>query len=90
MVRSAFDLRTSFGATHFPGVGVLTLGDTMVLRVVATKDMIGSAVAVSWLILWLGGGWRAEPSWIDRLGRLLGVFWIVFGVALWIDYIVRR
>jgi len=90
LVRSFFDLLTYLGMTAFPDVGVLTPGDVLVLRVVAMKDMIGSAVAVSWLILWLGGWWRAEPSWIDRLGRLLGVFWVVFGVALWADYIVRR
>lgn len=90
LVRSVFDLRTSLGSTHFPGVGVLTPGDALVLRVVATKDMIGSAIALSWLILWLGGGWRVEPTRLDRIGRLLGTFWVVFGVALWTDFIIRR
>ncbi len=88
-VRSVFDMRTWLAYTHYPHVGVLSLGDILVLRVVSMKDFIGSAVAVTWLLLWLGGGWRAESGWIDRLGRLLGVSWIAFGVALWIDYIVR-
>jgi hypothetical protein len=33
-------------------------------------------VAGSWLALWLSGRWSAVPSWIDRTGRLLGVYWI--------------
>ncbi len=90
LVRSASDLRTLLTHTHFPTVGFLSPGDIFVLRVVGMKDFIGSGVAVTWLLLWLGGGWRAEPTWIDRLGRLLGVFWVAFGVALWVDFIVRR
>jgi hypothetical protein len=37
----------------------------------------GSAVAAVWLVAALGGRWRAERSWLDRSGRVLGVFWIV-------------
>jgi hypothetical protein len=90
LVRSFFDRHIWLRTTHFPDVGMLSPGDILVLRAVAMKDFIGPAVAVIWLLLWLGGGWHAESAWIDRLGRLLGVFWIVFGIALWIDYIVRR
>lgn len=90
LVRSAFDLRTSLAHTHFPNVGVLGPSDILVLRLVAMKDFIGAGVAVTWLVLWLGGGWHAESAWIDRLGRFLGVFWIALGVALWVDHIVRR
>ena len=25
----------------------------------------------------VAGRWRAEPSWVDRLGRALGVFWVL-------------
>jgi hypothetical protein len=90
LVRSAFDLRTSLRNTYFSNVGALSPGYIFVLRVVAMKDFMGPAVAVTWFLLWLGRGWRAEPGWIDRLGRLLGVFWVAFGVAFWVDYIVRR
>ncbi|MDB5352456.1 MAG: hypothetical protein JWN86_3703 [Planctomycetota bacterium] len=38
---------------------------------------IGLAVALAWTLLFLSGGWRAEPSWIDRLGRGLGAMWIL-------------
>ncbi len=41
-----------------------------------TLAMIGVAVAASWLLLAASGRWRAEPSWIDRAGRALGVYWI--------------
>jgi hypothetical protein len=33
---------------------------------------IGGSVAAAWLILALCRRWRAEPGWVDRLGRLLG------------------
>ncbi len=39
-------------------------------------DNGGLAVAAVWLVLWLSGRWRAERSWIDRLGRSLGICWI--------------
>lgn len=76
--------------THFPKLGYLSLIDTMSLRIVAAKDLIGPAIAVSWLILWLGGGWRPERSWIDRAGRLLGVVWIAFGILNWVAGILPR
>ncbi|MFO0887763.1 MAG: hypothetical protein U0790_01310 [Isosphaeraceae bacterium] len=41
----------------------------------------GLAVAVSWLTLALCGRWRPDRGWLDRLGRLLGVCWIVLGVT---------
>jgi hypothetical protein len=40
----------------------------------------GEVVAVAWLVLWLCGSWRSEPGWIDRAGRVLGVYWIISGV----------
>jgi hypothetical protein len=37
-------------------------------------------VAAGWLTLALLGRWRPEKSWIDRLGRVLGVGWIIANV----------
>jgi hypothetical protein len=37
-------------------------------------------VAGAWLALALGGRWRSERSWIDRLGRILGLTWIMVKV----------
>jgi hypothetical protein len=43
----------------------------------------GATVLGSWVGLLLSGGWRAEASWIDRAGRLLGAFWIgTVGLAI--------
>ena len=39
------------------------------------------AIAGAWLLLALSGRWRAEPGWIDRLGRLMGAVWI-FGILV--------
>jgi hypothetical protein len=41
-----------------------------------TSYALGCAVAAGWLILALSRRWRAEPSWLDRLRRGLGVYWI--------------
>jgi hypothetical protein len=39
------------------------------------------ALAVVWLILAASRRFRPEPSWIDRLGRVLGVLWITVAVC---------
>ena len=44
--------------------------------------LVGWTVAVAWMTLLIGRRWRAESSWIDRLGRIAGVFWIVVGFAV--------
>ena len=36
----------------------------------------GAAVLACWATMALSGRWRPEPTWVDRLGRLLGVAWI--------------
>jgi hypothetical protein len=48
--------------------------------------MLGITVFAVWVVLWLIGAWRPEPSWIDRAGRVLGIYWVanslLFGSAL--------
>ncbi len=41
------------------------------------KVRIGPSVIAAWLFLAGGGRWRSEAGWIDRAGRLLGLFWIL-------------
>ena len=36
-----------------------------------------AAVPLAWLSLIATRRWNPEPSWIDRLGRVLGVLWMV-------------
>jgi hypothetical protein len=59
------------------------------MGLIGTQQMVafvpmffGLAVSVSWMTLLVGRRWRAEPSWVDRLGRATGVFWIVAGFAV--------
>jgi hypothetical protein len=42
--------------------------------------LVGGAVASLWTVMWLGGTRYAERSWIDRAGRVLGVYWITTSV----------
>jgi hypothetical protein len=46
-----------------------------------------AATAVAWLLLIASGRWRSEPHWLDRLGRVLGWFWIgIIPFSCWWDY----
>jgi hypothetical protein len=55
-----------------------------------TMATIGVAVASSWILLLASGRWRAEASWIDRAGRVLGWFWIAtLPLTSWWDFHVR-
>ena len=40
---------------------------------------VSVAVSSAWLALVIGRAWKAERSWIDRIGRLVGVGWIAIG-----------
>ena len=42
-------------------------------------------IAATWIVLVRGGRWKAEPGWIDRSGRAIGVFWIVINIVSWIS-----
>jgi hypothetical protein len=46
-------------------------------RLTIVTTLIGMAVLVAWVVLKATGQWKPEASWIDRLGRVLGVGWIV-------------
>lgn len=68
-----------------PSNQYLGVGWTLVIA----QDLIGMAVLAAWMTLILGGRWRAEPSWIDRLGRLIGAFWILLGLAVMVLTVVE-
>jgi hypothetical protein len=42
-----------------------------------TSVGVGAAVVVAWLLLWYAKLWRSQRDWVDRAGRVLGVYWIV-------------
>ena len=43
---------------------------------------LAAAVAGPWLVFILDRRWRPEPSWIDRTGRCLGVYWLATGLIM--------
>jgi hypothetical protein len=45
-------------------------------------ESVAWGVGLPWLVMFLGGRWRPEASWVDRLGRALGVCWIGLFLAL--------
>ena len=47
---------------------------------------IGFCVASAWMALWLAGALRSGRSWIDYLGRVLGVYWIVLMLLSWVRF----
>jgi len=42
---------------------------------------VGLAVAATWIVLFFSGRWRRSADWIDRMGRVVGVLWIVIGLV---------
>jgi hypothetical protein len=65
--------------TRTPGVTVAVVSDEL-SQVFAVTE-VGPVIAACWLLLAVAGRWRAERSWVDRLGRCLGVCWIVAYLA---------
>jgi hypothetical protein len=52
------------------------------IQMAAFSAPCGFTVAAIWLLLVLSGRWRPERSWIDRLGRLLGLVWMACAIAV--------
>ena len=44
---------------------------------IAGQVLIAAAVPLAWIALIATRRWDSEPSWIDRLGRILGALWMV-------------
>jgi hypothetical protein len=61
--------------------GYVTVFPARDLSLIYRFGFVGMAIAVSWLMLAISGRWRPEPSWIDRTGRCLGIWWITANVA---------
>jgi hypothetical protein len=68
-----------------PGIVVL-IGDIDEFQAVPSE--IGCAVAAIWTLQLISGQWEARPSWIDRLGRVLGMFWIGTIPFSWFSFTV--
>ncbi len=56
---------------------------------VVVPGAIAPMILGAWATLLLNRRWRPERSWVDRLGRALGLYWIAMGpvapiLAVWI------
>jgi hypothetical protein len=64
----------------------------MVEVLMIAAPLIGLAVASAWASLLWQRRWRCEASWVDRLGRAVGVGWVgmipVMGL-FWMGYLLR-
>jgi hypothetical protein len=47
-------------------------------------------ITAVWGLLGLSRRWRAEPSWIDRAGRSIGILWIVLELCNLVGDVVRN
>ncbi len=54
----------------------LSMMDFNVIEFRGLPSEMGCAVAASWVIQRISERWHCEPSWLDRTGRILGVFWV--------------
>jgi hypothetical protein len=63
------------------GPGAIVGGFDVTLIATTAPVIIGTAVAAVWLALIVGRRWRAEPHWIDRLGRIIGLYWIAASIV---------
>lgn len=63
------------------------LSQTMFGCVANAAQGISSTTAVGavWLFAAMAGCWRPEKTWVDRTGRVLGVFWLLVTVAYWLS-----
>lgn len=50
--------------------------------VIPTEEGLG--VAATWIVLAVGGRLRPEPSWIDRSGRIVGVYFLACLPLAWL------
>jgi hypothetical protein len=50
----------------------------------STSDLACAGVAFTWLLLWISGRWRNESDWIDRLGMVLGFYWLTTASLSWL------
>jgi hypothetical protein len=56
----------------------------------STAALIGVSVAANWIVLRASGAWRSERGWIDRVGLVLGWFWIaILPLSAWWDFHMR-
>ncbi len=49
---------------------------------IGAVEVVSIGIPIAWISLGLAGSLRAERGWIDRVGRILGVIWMIAGVSI--------
>jgi hypothetical protein len=84
--------RALVGQPGAVGCGAATAAMVTILWVMdfgvrLSPAVVGGAVGAAWLALAAVRGWRSEPSWVDRSGRILGGAWLVtIPVIVWFEW----
>ena len=70
--------------TSIPGVGLADEPWEFITQNIIDPRPPAFAVGSVWAVLALDRRWRPEPTWLDRLGRILGTYWLAdtLGVPL--------
>jgi hypothetical protein len=55
-----------------------------------TPVLVGLSIVSSWTTLLVAGRWRPEASWIDRLGRVVAMGWLLAGLFTTCHQLVHR
>jgi hypothetical protein len=84
VIASVFALATMTSLGVVVGAEALFRGDAFPFAALieALSVSIGAMIAGMWLILWSFGFGRAEPGWLDSIGRLLAAGWTVQPLVL--------
>jgi hypothetical protein len=59
--------------------GSWTLTSGLIYIVITLGMPMSLGVAIAWFTLAIVGRWRPDRGWDDRLGRLVGCLWLVYG-----------
>jgi hypothetical protein len=62
--------------TSMPGVGWADQPWEFIPQQIVDPRPPAIAVGSVWAVLALDRRWRPEPRWLDRLGRIVGVYWL--------------
>jgi hypothetical protein len=84
MACCAFAVALAFAATMIGGFLAIKgiIDASMLVELIPMLPLsIAPAILTAWMSLVLGRRWRPEPSWLDRSGRALAVFWVLMGIA---------
>jgi hypothetical protein len=86
MTATLISLFLNYFASGIFGSHMFLTFNYLIFILIMPMSLMGVSVSAVWIVLWLIGAWGPEPSWIDRAGRVVGIYWVVnsllFGAAV--------